>query len=98
MEQKGQNHNRLVLGEREAAIQEARDYGGAFIDLHPEASRTLKKIILTLILSMKEYCFKISKRKLPELISSRQTWMIFTTNGKRNPAIRLPSMSGSYCG
>ena len=43
MEQKGQNHNRLVLGEREAAIQEARDHGGAFIDLHPEASRTLKK-------------------------------------------------------
>ena len=42
MDQKGKNNNRLVLGEREAAIQEARDHGGAFIDLHPEASRTLQ--------------------------------------------------------
>ena len=36
------NNDRLVLGEREAAIQEALDNGGAFIDLNPEALRTLQ--------------------------------------------------------
>ena len=36
------NQNRLVLGEREAAIQEALDNGGAFIDLNPEILRTLQ--------------------------------------------------------
>ena len=38
-----QRTNRLVLGERDAAIQEARDHGGAFIDLHPAALNTLQK-------------------------------------------------------
>ncbi len=33
---------RLVLGERDIAIQEALDHGGAFIDLHPEVLRTLQ--------------------------------------------------------
>ena len=36
------NNDRLVLGERDAAIQEALDNGGAFIDLNPEVLRTLK--------------------------------------------------------
>jgi len=35
-------HSRLVLGERDAAIQEALDNGGAFIDVNPEVLRTLK--------------------------------------------------------
>ena len=34
--------NRLVLGERNAAVQEARDHGGKFIDLNPEALKTLQ--------------------------------------------------------
>lgn len=41
-EEKIRNNDRLVLGEREAAIQEARDHGGAFIDLNPEVLRTLQ--------------------------------------------------------
>ncbi|HSJ86535.1 MAG TPA: hypothetical protein VK909_04940, partial [Anaerolineales bacterium] len=36
------NNDRLVLGERDAAIQEALDNGGAFIDLNPEVLRTLQ--------------------------------------------------------
>lgn len=36
------NNDRLVLGERDAAIQEAIDNGGAFIDLNPEVLRTLQ--------------------------------------------------------
>lgn len=37
------NDNRLVLGERDAAIQEALDTGGAFIDPHPEVAAMLQK-------------------------------------------------------
>ena len=33
---------RLILGEREAVMREARQHGGAFIDPHPEALRTLQ--------------------------------------------------------
>jgi hypothetical protein len=36
------NEDRLVLGERDAAIQEALTHGGAFIDLHPEVLQTLQ--------------------------------------------------------
>lgn len=37
------NTNRLVLGERDAAIQEALDHGGVFIDLNPEILKTLQE-------------------------------------------------------
>lgn len=37
------NDDRLVLGERESAIQEALDNGGAFIDPHPEVAAMLQK-------------------------------------------------------
>lgn len=36
------NNDRLVLGERDAAIQEALDNGGAFIDPHPEVMSMLQ--------------------------------------------------------
>jgi hypothetical protein len=36
------NNDRLVLGERDAAIQEALDNGGSFVDLNPEVFRTLQ--------------------------------------------------------
>lgn len=36
------NNDRLVLGERDAAIQDALDNGGAFIDPHPEVVSQLK--------------------------------------------------------
>ena len=35
--------SRLVLGERDAAIQDALDNGGAFIDINPEILKTLKE-------------------------------------------------------
>ena len=35
------NDDRLVLGERDAAIQEALTHGGAYIDLHPEVLSAL---------------------------------------------------------
>jgi hypothetical protein len=41
-EKKIKNNDRLVLGERDVAIQEARDNGGIFIDLNPEVLRTLQ--------------------------------------------------------
>jgi hypothetical protein len=40
--QPAKNNDRLVLGERDAAIQEAIDHGGEFIDLNPEVLRTLQ--------------------------------------------------------
>jgi hypothetical protein len=40
--QVAKNNDRLVLGERDAAIQEALDHGGAFIDPHPEVMSTLQ--------------------------------------------------------
>lgn len=36
------NNDRLVLGERDAAIQEALEHGGNFIDVNPEAMSMLK--------------------------------------------------------
>jgi hypothetical protein len=43
MEKKGKNNDRLVLGEREAVMQEARNHGGAFIDLNPGVLRMLQE-------------------------------------------------------
>jgi hypothetical protein len=43
MNRPAKNHNRLVLGERDAAIQEALDHGGAFIDVNPEIIRMLEE-------------------------------------------------------
>jgi len=40
--EKVKNNNRLILGEHDAAIQEALDHGGAFIDINPEILRTLQ--------------------------------------------------------
>lgn len=40
--EKIKNNNRLVLGERDVAIQEALDHGGIFIDLNPEVLKTLQ--------------------------------------------------------
>ena len=36
------SENRLVLGEREVAIQEAREHGGVFIDPNPGVLRALQ--------------------------------------------------------
>ena len=43
------NNDRLVLGERDAAIQDALDHGGAFIDLTPKCCGIYKQAILTRI-------------------------------------------------
>ena len=37
------NTNRLLLGERQAVIQEARRHGGVFIDPHPDALRAMQE-------------------------------------------------------
>ena len=42
-ENKEKNNNRLVLGERDAAIQEALDNGGVYIDLNPAVLKTLQQ-------------------------------------------------------
>jgi hypothetical protein len=42
-EKKEKNNNRLVLGERDAAIREALELGGAYIDLNPEVIKTLQQ-------------------------------------------------------
>jgi hypothetical protein len=41
-EKRTKNNNRLVLGERDVAIQEALEHGGVFIDLNPEVLRALQ--------------------------------------------------------
>lgn len=41
-EKKTKNTNRLVLGERDAAIQEAREHGGVYIDPNPGVLKTLQ--------------------------------------------------------
>jgi hypothetical protein len=43
MEKKDKNTDRLVLGEREAAMHDALDQGGAFIDLNPGVLRMLQE-------------------------------------------------------
>jgi hypothetical protein len=40
--EKGQNQNRLILGEREAVLNEHHNKGGVYIDPHPEVLRTLQ--------------------------------------------------------
>jgi hypothetical protein len=42
-EEKVKNKNRLVLGEQEAAVQEARANGGVFIELNPGVLKTLQQ-------------------------------------------------------
>jgi hypothetical protein len=41
-EKRVKNNNRLVLGERDSAVQEALDHGGVFIDPNPGVLRTLQ--------------------------------------------------------
>ncbi len=42
-EKEDTEHNRFVLGEHDAAIQEALDHGGAFIDINPAILEALKE-------------------------------------------------------
>jgi len=57
------NGNRLVLGERDAAIQEALDNGGAFLDVNPEVLRTLKaRNIDPFLIYQKALLLQIEKR------------------------------------
>lgn len=41
-ENKAMDNNRLVLGERDAVIQEALEHGGVYIEPHPEVLKTLQ--------------------------------------------------------
>ena len=43
MDNAPRNNDRLILGEREAAMQEAHTRGGEYIDIHPEVLRTLQQ-------------------------------------------------------
>lgn len=43
LNQTARNEDRLVLGERDVAIQEALEHGGSFIDVNPEALSMLKE-------------------------------------------------------
>jgi len=66
-ENKVKNNNRLVLGERDAAVQEARDHGGVFIDPNPGVLRTLQAANIDPYLSYEKAMLDQIEEKIPRI-------------------------------
>ena len=66
-ENKPKNNPRLVLGEEDAAIQEALDHGGIFIDLNPEISRMLQAKNIDPYLIYEQAMLKQIEEKIPRI-------------------------------
>lgn len=66
-DQKQKNNNRLVLGERDVAIQEALDNGGIFIDLNPEVLRALQAGNIDPYLIYEQGMLKQIEAKIPRI-------------------------------
>jgi hypothetical protein len=66
-EKRVKNNNRLVLGERDVAIQEALDHGGVFIDLNPEVLRTLQASNIDLYLIYEKAMLNQIEAKIPRI-------------------------------
>jgi hypothetical protein len=65
--EKSKNQNRLVLGERDVAIQEALTHGGNFIDVNPEAERTLKASNIDPYLIYEQAMLQKIESKIPRI-------------------------------
>ncbi|MGZ9223434.1 MAG: hypothetical protein ACXW4Q_15110 [Anaerolineales bacterium] len=61
------NNNRLVLGERDVAIQDALDNGGIFIDLNPEILRVLQAGNVDPYLIYEQGMLKQIEEKIPRI-------------------------------
>jgi hypothetical protein len=59
--------NRLVLGERDAVIQEVRANGGVYIDPHPEALRILQAGHIDPYLIYEQGMLKQIEEKIPRI-------------------------------
>jgi hypothetical protein len=66
-EKKQKNNNRLVLGERDIAIQDALDNGGIFIDLNPEVRRALQAGNIDPYLIYEQGMLKQIEKKIPRI-------------------------------
>lgn len=66
-EKKQKNNNRLVLGERDVAIQDALDNGGVFIDLNPEILRVLQAGNVDPYLIYEQGMLKQIEEKIPRI-------------------------------
>lgn len=60
-------NNRLVLGERDTAIQDALDNGGIFIDLNPEVLRVLQAGNIDPYLIYEQGMLKQIEEKIPRI-------------------------------
>jgi hypothetical protein len=66
-EKKQKNNHRLVLGERDVAIQDALDNGGIFIDLNPEVQRALQAGNIDPYLIYEQGMLKQIEEKIPRI-------------------------------
>jgi hypothetical protein len=66
-DKKQKNNDRLVLGERDVAIQEALDNGGIFIDLNPEVLRALQAGNIDPYLIYEQGMLKQIEAKIPRI-------------------------------
>lgn len=66
-EKKVKNNNRLVLGERDIAVQEALDHGGIFIDLNPELAKALQAANVDPYLIYEQGMLKQIEEKIPRI-------------------------------
>lgn len=66
-EKKQKNNHRLVLGERDVAIQDALDNGGIFIDLNPEVLRALQAGNIDPYLIYEQGMLKQIEEKIPRI-------------------------------
>jgi len=65
--EKEKNNQRLVLGEQDAAIQEALDHGGIFIDLNPEVLRMLQAGNIDPYIIYEKAMLKQIEEKIPRI-------------------------------
>lgn len=66
-EKKARNDRRLVLGEREAVLRETREFGGIYIDLHPEAFRKLQAAKIDPFLIYERALLEQIEEKIPQI-------------------------------
>lgn len=83
-------NNRLVLGERDAILQEVRAHGGVYIDPHPEALKALRAGNIDPYLIYEQGMLKQIEEKIPRIDFVRVNVDELFEEWKSKPEAQIP--------